>query len=101
MISETIEENNAIEKRQLLKLQMEKAWAELQEAFAQIKLAQKMEEQTRENLRVSTNSYTNGLVSMSDVLEAQALLREASNKVTEAQSNYQTAITTYLQVTGR
>ncbi|WP_018622713.1 TolC family protein [Spirosoma luteum] len=100
-ISETIEENNAIKNRQLLKLQMEKAWAELQEAFAQIKLAQKMEEQTRENLRVSTNSYTNGLVSLSDVLEAQALLREASNKVTEAQSNYQTAITTYLQVTGR
>lgn len=100
-IKEKIAENNAADNKQLLQLQIEKAWLDLNGSFDQIQLAHKLKEQSLENLKTSKDQYLHGLVNVSDVLEAHALLMEAENKLIEAQSNYQTAITTYKQVTAR
>jgi multidrug efflux pump subunit AcrB/outer membrane protein TolC len=100
-IKEEIQQNIVTENQQQLQLQMQKALMDLQEAFAQIALAKKIQEQSFENLKVNSDSYKNGFVTVSDLLEAQAMQLDASNKLLEAHTNYQTAITNYLLLTGR
>jgi len=96
MAKNTLEENKGI-----LNLQMEKAWLDLNEAFDQIGLMEQMLEQTMENLRVNQNGYDNGLIQLSDLLEAQALKASTQDKLIEAKNRYRLAITNYLQVVPR
>jgi outer membrane protein TolC len=50
---------------------------------------------------VNEDSYKNGISTVSDLLEAQALLQQTQDQLTEAKANYIVKKTTYLQVTGR
>lgn len=85
----------------LLNLQMEKTWTDLNEAWQQISIIQQTAIQAEENLKVSQTGYKSGVVTLSDLLEAQALVAETSDKLIEAQTQYRLAVTTYLQVTER
>ncbi|MFD2962333.1 MULTISPECIES: TolC family protein [Olivibacter] len=96
-----IAENNRKENIELMNLQVEKGWTDLKEAYDKILLLQETLEQADENLRVNQNSYNNGLIQLSDLLEAQAIKVETEDKLTEAKSQYRTNLTNYLQVTGR
>ncbi|WP_281638125.1 TolC family protein [Flavobacterium marginilacus] len=85
----------------LLNLQMEKAWTDLSEADDKIRLITETLVQTTENLRVNQDGYNNGLIQLSDLLEAIALKAETEDKLIEAKNQYRIAITNYLQVTAR
>lgn len=85
----------------LLHLQAEKTWTDLNEAWQQISIMQETKLQADENLKVSQTGYNSGVVTLSDLLEAQALVSETANKLIEAKMQYKLAVTTYLQVTGR
>lgn len=100
-IKEQITVNNFEDTKGLLTLQMEKAWTDVTETWKQIAIIKETAIQAEENLKVSQSGYDSGLVTLSDLLEAQALVTETANKLTEAQTQYKLAITTYLQVTGR
>lgn len=64
-------------------------------------IASSGKDQADENLKVNDDSYTNGLVNVSDLLEAQAMQNQALNDLTDAKAQYVVKKTTYLQVTGR
>ena len=98
---EHIAENDFNDNTQLLLLQMEKAWQDFSDAYKQYQLSLSAREQAVENLKVNQDSYDNGLVTVSDLLEARALLQEAENELTDAKAHYLTSKTRYLQVTGR
>lgn len=98
---EEIAKNAQRENEGLLKLQMEKAWTDLHEAHDKVQLLEETLLQTEENLKVNQNSYDNGLIQLSDLLEAQALKTETEDKLTEAKSAYKIKIADYLKVTGR
>ncbi|KMQ65311.1 membrane protein [Chryseobacterium sp. FH2] len=98
---EDMAKNTQKENEGLLKLQMEKAWTDLNEAHDKIQLLEETLAQTEENLKVNQNSYNNGLIQLSDLLEAQALKTETEDKLTEAKSTYKVKIADYLKVTGR
>lgn len=98
---EEIAKNNLQDGKGLLNLQMEKAWVDLTEAHQKIKLIEETLEQTIENVKVNQNSYNNGVIQLSDLLEAHALQTETEDKLIEAKSFYKVAITYYLQTTGR
>lgn len=100
-IKQQITENTFEDTKDLLKLQMEKAWIDLNEAWKQIEIMKETAIQAEENLKVSQTGYNSGVVILSDLLEAQALVTETADKLTEAQTQYKLAVTTYLQVTGR
>jgi outer membrane protein len=100
-IKEQITKNTFEDRKGLLKLQMEKAWTDVTEAYQQIMIMEQTTNQADENLKVNRDSYNNGIVTISDLLEAQALQTETADKLTEAKTNYKLAITVYLQVTGR
>ena len=80
---------------------MEKAWQDMTDAYKQYLLSQEAMTQADENLKVNTDGYTNGLISVSDLLDAQASLQQPLDGLTDAESNCLIAKTTYLQVTGR
>ncbi|MCZ2276311.1 MAG: TolC family protein [Bacteroidia bacterium] len=100
-IKQQIAENTFEDTKGLLNLQMEKAWTDVNETWKQIAIMQETALQAEENLKVSQTGYESGVVTLSDLLEAQALVTETADKLTEAQTQYKLAVTTYLQVTGR
>lgn len=100
-IKQQIAENTFEDTKGLLNLQMEKAWTDVNETWKQIAIMQETALQAEENLKVSQTGYESGVVILSDLLEAQALVTETADKLIEAKTQYKLAVTTYLQVTGR
>lgn len=84
-----IAKNNLDEKSELLKLQMEKTYKELTESYQQITVAKSLEKEAREHLKVVTDNYEAGIMSTSDLLEAQATFQEAEDGLVNAKSTYQ------------
>ncbi len=82
-------------------LQMQQTWNELNEAMQQVKVARKVALQAVENLRLNRDNYEAGIISISDMLEAQVLLLEARNKETDARLELQLKKMAYLHSTGR
>ncbi|UTW62436.1 TolC family protein [bacterium SCSIO 12741] len=100
-IKEQIAINNFSDTERSLKLQIEKGWIDLVQAYEMVGLMEATQVQADENLRVTQDSYRQGVVTISDLLEAQALQIETSDKLIEAKAQYKLAITAYLQYTGR
>lgn len=98
---ESIAKNTLEDNKGLLSLQMEKAWTNLTELNDKIHLMEAALLQTEENLLVSQKGYTNGILQLSDLLEAEALKIDTKNKLIEAKSQYRISLTIYLQVTAR
>jgi outer membrane protein TolC len=96
-----IAKNNRNEKSELLKLQMAQSFNALSEGYKQIAVASAQLEQAAEHVKVVTDNYDAGIVSTSDLLEAQAVYQEAKDNLTDAQSVYQIKQTNYKQVVAR
>ncbi|NWJ52665.1 MAG: TolC family protein [Bacteroidetes bacterium] len=93
--------NTSRNNSELLVIQIQKTWNDLDEAYKQIEVAKKTIKQAEENLRINSNNYKGGIVNISDMLEAQAILQQANDQLTDARANYKVKFVTYLQVTGR
>lgn len=100
-IQEQIALNNKIDTEEQLLLQMQNVKNELDNAHKQILLAKDGVEQSTENLRLNTNYYRVGTVTLTDVLDAQTLLQQNRDKYVESYTDYQKKRIEYLQVTGR
>ncbi len=85
---------------ELLKINMQSAWNNLEEAYKQLTIAQRSIEQATENLRLNRNFYQAGTSTMSDLLEAQLLYQQALDKRTDAYTNYQNKLLAYKQAVG-
>lgn len=96
-----IAENTLKETKELLKLQIEKGWMDVNTSYNEILIFEETVTEAEENLKVSTESYKNGVVVLSEVLEALGIYAESKDKLIEAKAQYQLAITTYLQYTAR
>jgi outer membrane protein TolC len=81
-------ENTKRENSDLLQLKMQQTNNELNEAYQQILLAQKSISSAEENLRISRDNFNAGLITLSDLLEAQNLLQQSSDQHTEATAEY-------------
>ncbi|OUS12790.1 hypothetical protein A9Q89_05195 [Gammaproteobacteria bacterium 53_120_T64] len=63
--------------QQLIELQVTQAWLNLDETHQRIKALGQVLEQSAENLKMTKNRYREGLVSSSEVLEAQNLRQQS------------------------
>jgi outer membrane protein TolC len=84
-----------------LLLQMQQARNTLDEAYQQVQLAERAIRQAEENLKVSRDNYKAGMVNVSEMLEAQALLQSSNDNLANTRCNYQVAKAQYLMVTGK
>ncbi len=96
-----IAENRLEDSEELLLLQMDKTWQDYTEAQDQYKLSLQTQQQVQTNVRVTKSAYDNGVVDVSDLLEAQALLQEANDRVIEARIDLRMKKLQYLQATGK
>ena len=85
----------------LLLIQMEQLWNELDEAYRQAAIAGESVEKAEENLRLSRDAYEAGTSTMSDLLDAQTLLRQSRDQYVDDMAAYLQKRTKYLQATGR
>ena len=100
-IKEKQAENDRMHARDMLALDIEKCWGDLCEAYSQIALAERAITSAAENLRQNSNSYNAGVISLSDLLDAETLHTQSLNNLTSAKASYRTAMAHYLKATGR
>jgi len=98
---EEIAKNSLKDNEALLLVQMDKAWKDLTDADRELALCRESEAQADENLKVNQDGYDNGLITVSDLLEAQTLRQQARDRLTEAMAAYRIKVVAYLQATGR
>ena len=96
-----VAQNNLEEKTELLKLQMDKAYKDLTESYKQIEVAESSVEQATEHLSVMKDSFDAGIVSTSDLLEAQAMFQKSQDSLVDAKTTCQIKLAEYLKTTGR
>ncbi len=99
-IQEDITKNDIKDKKELLVLQVNKYWNELVESFQKVDLATETLAQAEENLKVNTDSFNQGLVNVSDLLEAKAIQQSSTENLIDAKSDYRIKYINYLNVTG-
>lgn len=100
-INTKIAENSKQDNSELLLIQMQQLWNELEESYKQVELACKSITSATENVRLNRDYYAAGTIALSDLLDAQTLLQQSRDQYTEACTNYLTKRTKYLQVTNR
>lgn len=94
-------ENDRLNMRELLLVDIESKWNELLESYLQAQLAAKSIESSEDNLRISTDCFNAGTVSLTDLLEAQTLVQQSHDQRTEATIKYHLKHSAYLKATGR
>ncbi|HPT30479.1 MAG TPA: TolC family protein [Prolixibacteraceae bacterium] len=82
---------------ELLSLQITQVQNELNQNFFHIGYAEKSLNLAQENLKITRDNYDAGTAGMSELLEAQSVLEEALNNLTEAKCNYQISLAKYKQ----
>ncbi|MCE5346459.1 MAG: TolC family protein [Bacteroidales bacterium] len=98
---EEITRNNSKNNSELLLLQIQKSWNELEESYQQIEVVRETVTQAEESLKINRDNYKAGIVNISDMLEAQAMVQQTKDNLADALSGYKVKLVKYLQVTGR
>lgn len=99
--NEKIARNERDNNLQLLAVQVQQSWNELDEAYQQLQIAQKSIELSSENLRMQEDFYDAGTSTLTDLLNAQSMFQQSVDGYTEAFVNYQVKKRAYLKNTGR
>ena len=81
--------------RQMLQIDTERAWTNLQEAYRQTQIAQASCDEAAENLRMTTDQYRMSTCTLTDLLDAETLNRQAQNNLAQAKASYQVALADY------
>lgn len=100
-IREEQAENDRMQAREMLAVEIEKTWCEVQEAYAQILLARQSVASATENLRENRSFYQAGTAPLTDLLDAETLYTESRNNLTSACAAYRMSLARYMRVTGR
>jgi outer membrane protein TolC len=96
-------ENSRLEQinsRQMISIQLDKLWYDVEESYKNLAIAQKAIDQSEENLRLNRNAYQSGTLTMTELLNAELLLQQARDKYTEAFSNYNCRLSEYNSLCG-
>ncbi len=97
-------ENARLEKEdlsQMLQINMQNKWDELTASHRKMELAAEAIGQAEENLRLNRIYYEAGTSTITDLLEAEALSRQAHDQYSSAYGDFRTATAAYLNATGR
>jgi outer membrane protein TolC len=96
-----IAKTTATDASELLVINMQHLWNNVEDAYQQMQIAQKAIAQSTENLRLNENYYKAGMTTMSDLLDAQSLFQQSRDKWVDTYSNFQLAKLEYRQATAQ
>ena len=78
-----------------MEMQTNQAWFNLEQSWLRITMAQTALNDAEANLKVTEDYYEAGLVALSDVLEAQTLLKQSRDELTDSRVEYRINLVTY------
>lgn len=87
--------NDRQEALEMLTIDIESAWSNLQEAKEQVAVAETAVMQSEENLRQSNAQYNAGIEDLTNLLDAETLHRQSQNNLSSAIAAYQIAVEKY------
>ena len=87
--------NTLLDAREQLAIDNESAWCNLQEAYKQIGIAETSVAEAEENLRMQTEQYRAGVITITDLLDAETLNRKTLDQLSSARAAYQIALKKY------
>lgn len=90
-------QNHLEESTELMTLQMEKTYRDLNEGYQQVEIAQMAVIQAEEHFKVVKDHYNAGMVNTSDLLEARALVQESTDGLWDAKATFKIKQASYLQ----
>ena len=93
-------ENTRRDLTEKMELQTNQAWFNLEQSWLRITMAQTALKDAEANLKITEDYYDAGLVALSDVLEAQTLLKQSRDELTDSRVEYRINLVTYRQLTG-
>jgi outer membrane protein TolC/preprotein translocase subunit SecF len=94
---ESIARKRLLDTRELLSLQIEKTWSDLVTAWLATQVSERAVEQAEVNLTEESDRHANGLVSFSDLLEAQVLRQQTIDRRIDLRSDYWLKRSAYLR----
>ncbi len=95
-----IAERKLTDTHELIDIEIQKSWHDLQDAWLAAKVADEAVAQSEVNLREETDSQVNGMATFSDVLDAQVLRHQALDRRMDARADYWEKRSAYLRAIG-
>ena len=92
-------ENTRRDLTEKMEMQTNQAWFNLEQSWLRITMAQTALSDAEANLKVTQDYYDAGLVALSDVLEAQTLLKQSRDELTDSRVEYRINLVKYKQLT--
>ena len=93
-----VAENTRRDLTEKMEMQTNQAWFNLEQSWLRITMAQTALNDAEANLKVTQDYYDAGLVALSDVLEAQTLLKQSRDELTDSRVEYRINLVTYRQL---
>jgi outer membrane protein TolC len=94
---ELIAEKKLTDARELVNLEIDKTWSDLVVAWNASQVSQEAIAQSDVNLKEESDRYNSGLVTFSDVLEAQVLRQQALDHQVDGRGDYWLKRSAYLR----
>jgi len=94
-------QNDSRDKNELLLINMQKHYNDLEESYQQVNLAKNSIETATENFRLNTDYYHAGTCTISDLLQAESSLQQSRDQYTDVYTQHLIYTLQYLQATGR
>jgi outer membrane protein TolC len=94
-----IAENDRRNYTEMMELQTNQAWFNLEQSWLRISMAQTALSDAEANLKITSDYYEAGLVSLSDLLEAQTQLKHSHDELSDSRVEYQVNLVKYKQLT--
>ena len=91
----TMAENTRRDLTEKMEMQTNQAWFNLEQSWLRISMAQTALRDAEANLKITEDYYEAGLVALSDVLEAQTLLKQSRDELTDSRVEYRINLVTY------
>jgi outer membrane protein TolC len=92
-------ENTRRDLTEKMQLQTNQAWFNLEQSWLRISMAETALHDAEANLKITEDYYDAGLVALTDVLEAQTLLKQSRDELTDSRVEYRINLVTYMQLT--
>lgn len=86
--------------KDLVSLEVQQAYFNLQEAYEQNKLAEISMNQAEENVSITRNSFYEGLANATEMLDAQAFWQQAHTELIDAKINFKLKESGFLKAIG-
>jgi outer membrane protein TolC len=96
-----IAQQNRDDASDLLQINMQHLWDDVKDSYQQILIAHNSIEQSTENLRLNRDHYNAGMITMSDLLEAQSLFQQSRDNLIDVYSQFKIKTLEYKQATAQ